>query len=299
MEQTASLIWDLNSVLVLLFAETMKHSWASISSSPLFSSIVTLYALILLYFPYHFLSIVFSPVLIITGIILITLLRLGARQSLEDDGLKEKVKPSETEHSKKKPSDLELETEHSVEPSDSLEVVHEQIASVVQEEDHSFVTYRFETDESEMVFDQCPCFDDYFVEWNVKAPLEVIYEGYEGEEDEMDPNEKDNHEEHEKEVLGLGRQPSLSLYYPESDSDTSSDGDFSVTGAWDSPENMCYKWEEDDREGLIEIALDGNKRSGLQFQVEEDNLIEIDISPTRRNDFGGDKWMFSGEVRFS
>lgn len=299
MEQTASLIWDMNSVSVLLFAETMKHSWASISSSPLFSSIVTLYALILLYFPYHFLSIVFSPVLIITGIILITLLRLGARQSLEDDGLKEKVKPSETEHSKKKPSDLELETEHSVEPSDSLEVVHEQIASVVQEEDHSFVTYRFETDESEMGFDQCPCFDDYFVEWNVKAPLEVIYEGYEGEEDEMDPNEKDSHEEHEKEVLGLGRQPSLSLYYPESDSDTSSDGDFSVTGAWDSPENMCYKWVEDDREGLIEIALDGNKRSGLQFQVEEDNLIEIDISPTRRNDFGGDKWMFSGEVRFS
>ncbi|XP_062017043.1 uncharacterized protein LOC133733443 [Rosa rugosa] len=282
MEQTASHVWDLSSVSDLVFAETMKYFWASISSSPLFSSIVTLYSLILLYFPYHFLSIVFSPVLIITGIILISLLRLGASQSFEDDDLKEKEKPS----------DSILETEHS-ETNDSLEVVHEQIASVVQEEDHSFVTYRFETDESEMGFNQYPCFDDYFVEWNVKAPLEVIYEEYEGEEDE-----KDNREEHENQVLGLGRQPSLSLYYPESDSDTSSEGDFSVTGAWDSPENMCYKWEEDDREGLIEIALDGNKSSGLEFQVEEENLIEIDISPTR-NDFGGEKWMFSGEVRFS
>ncbi|PRQ28743.1 hypothetical protein RchiOBHm_Chr5g0006301 [Rosa chinensis] len=281
MEQTASHVWDLSSVSDLVFAETMKYFWASISSSPLYSSIVTLYSLILLYFPYHFLSIVFSPVLIITGIILISLIRLGASQSFEDDDLKEKEK------------DSILETEHS-ETNDSLEVVHEQIASVVQEEDHSFVTYRFETDESEMGFNQYPCFDDYFVEWNVKAPLEVIYEEYEGEEDE-----KDNREEHENQVLGLGRQPSLSLYYPESDSDTSSDGDFSVTGAWDSPENMCYKWEEDDREGLIEIALDGNKSSGLEFQVDEENLIEIDISPTRSNDFGGEKWMFSGEIRFS
>ena len=294
MEQSASLIWDLSSVSGLVFAETMKYFWGSISSSPLFSSIVTLYALILLYFPYHFLSILFSPVLIITGIILTTLLRLGASQCFEDDDLK----------AKEKPSDLELETEHS-EPSDSVEVVHEreQFASVVQEEDHSFVTYRFETNESEMGFDQNYCFDDYFVEWNVKAPLEVIYEEYEGEEekkdDEVGTNEKEHREEHENQVSGLGRQPSLSLYYPESDTDSSSDGDFSVTGAWDSRENMFYKWEEDGREGLIEIALDGNKRSGLQFQDEEDNLIEIDISPTRSKDFGGESWMFSGEVRFS
>lgn len=291
MEQNASLMWDLDCVSDLVFADRMKYFWASISSSPLFSSIITLYALILLYFPCHFLSFVFSPVVIITGILLITLLRLGASQSFEDDEHKEKEKPS----------DPELETHYS-EPNDTAEIDHEQIASAPQE-DHSFVTYQFETEESDMGFDQHPCFDDYFVEWNVKAPLEVIYEEYEGEEDEVDPNEKPNfnREEQEKQVLGLERQPSLSLYYPESDSDsdTSSDGDFSVTGAWDSPGNMCYKWEEDDKEGLIEIALDGNKRSGLQFQVEEDNLIEIDISPTRSNEFGGEKWLFSGEVRFS
>lgn len=280
MEQNASLIWD------LVFAERMKYFWASISSSPLFSSIVTLYALILLYFPCHFLSFVFSPVVIITGILLITLLRLGASQSFEDDEHKEKEKPS----------DPELETEYS-EPNDTAEIVHEQIASAPQE-DHSFVTYQFETEESDMGFDQYPCFDDYFVEWNVKAPLEVIYEEYEGEEDEVDPNENPNcnREEQQKQVLGLGRQPSEGDF---SDSDTSSEGDFSVTGAWDSPGNMCYKWEEDDKEGLIEIALDGKKSSGLQFQVEEDNLIEIDISPTRSNDFGGENWPFSGEVRFS
>ncbi|XP_050370716.1 uncharacterized protein LOC126788744 [Argentina anserina] len=290
MVRTGSLIWDLNSCSGSVFAETMKCFWGSISTNPLFSSIVTLYALILLYFPHHFLSIVFSPVLIITGIILITLLRLGASQNFEDDGLKEK----------KRPSDLEITTEND-EPNDSLEVVHEpeQSAKVVQEEDHSFVTYRFETEEREIGFDQHSCFDDYFVEWNVKAPLEVIYEEYEGEEDEVDPDEKEQREEHENQVLSLGSQPSLSLYYPESDSDTSSDGDFSMSGAWDSPENMCYKWEEDDREGLIEIALDGNKRSGLRIQVEEENLIEIDISPTRSNEFGGEKWMFPGEVRFS
>jgi hypothetical protein len=65
---------------------------------------------------------------------------------------------------------------------------------------------------------------------------------------------------------------------------------------WDSPENMCYRWDEEDREGLIEIALDGCKKKTLGFQFEEENMIEIDISPTKRSEFSGDEELFSGEI---
>ncbi|KAI6704933.1 hypothetical protein NL676_007895 [Syzygium grande] len=80
---------------------------------------------------------------------------------------------------------------------------------------------------------------------------------------------------------GLERYPSLSMCYPDSDSDSSSPrgADFGFGGSggsgsdWDSPENGVFRWDaEDVGEGLIEIALDSHGG-------EEENLIEIDISP--------------------
>ncbi|KAM1004985.1 hypothetical protein ACFX13_005150 [Malus domestica] len=298
MEENASLIiWEFNiltSIPNLQISETMTNFCASISSSPLFSSIVALYALILLYLPNHFLRIVLSPVLIITGILLLTILRIGAIQRIE------------TEDDERK----QMETNRSLleggENRGSSNGVQEQIPSLQGDQEHRFFDNQSETDsESEAGFDPNPCFEDLFVEWNLKAPLEVIYEEYEGEENEVDPNENDpdSNRMEGNQVLGLDKHPSLSLYYPESDSDSSSDGRFSVTGVWDSPEAMCFRWEED-REGLIEIALDGNsKRGSLDFRVdhdhEEENLIEIDISPTRSNEFCAEKWQFSGDLRFS
>lgn len=124
-------------------------------------------------------------------------------------------------------------------------------------------------------YDPNPFYADSFVEyWDVRAPLEIIYEAYEGEEDDDDGNADDSNNEC---ALRIERNPSLSLYYPESDTDSSSDCDFAVIGDWDSPERMGFRWEDEDREGLIEIALDGKRRSQF-FNVEEDNLIEIDIS---------------------
>ncbi|KAJ6292459.1 hypothetical protein OIU78_024602 [Salix suchowensis] len=135
-------------------------------------------------------------------------------------------------------------------------------------------------------------FDVSFVEWDVRAPLKVIYEESEGEEEgEGDPNEKDAGQ-YPTRFGGLGRYPSLAMCYPETDSDSDSDseGGFSVAGEWASPERFCFNWEEEDREGLlIEIALDSDDRkdmgsdsdAGSGFHVEEDNLIEIDICPAK------------------
>ncbi|KAL0442830.1 UNVERIFIED_CONTAM: hypothetical protein Slati_2005700 [Sesamum latifolium] len=119
-------------------------------------------------------------------------------------------------------------------------------------------------------------FTDSFVEWDVRAPLEVIYEEYEGDDAEETDGVSQGKRESEMQIIQ--RYASLSLFYPESDSDTSSEGDFPTDGNWDSPDNMCFRWEEeDDRDGLIEIALDEKRNS----EVEEENLIEIDLSPAR------------------
>nr|GMD06882.1 Mucin-4 beta chain like [Ipomoea batatas] len=125
---------------------------------------------------------------------------------------------------------------------------------------------------------QCrdPFYSEPFVEWDVRAPLEVIYE--EGGEEDDDVLEG----KRAAEIGGGGgiqRYDSLSLYYPETDSDTSSEGDFPVIGEWESLETMCFRWEEEeeDREELIEIELDGKRN--LVCEIEEDNLIEIDLSP--------------------
>lgn len=220
----------------------------SLSSNPLFSSIVTLYSLLLLYVPTTYLTVIFSAVLIATAILLMTLLQLGSiqRAGTENDctGTKEIEPPGE---------------------------------------DHKWVGSR---SESKAGFDPNMFHSESFVEWNVRAPLEVIYEEYEGER-----NDDVSREKHET------RFPSLSAYHPESDTDSSSDGDFPAIDGWDSPENMCFRWDEvEDREGLIEIALDGNKKIS-EFQVDEENLIEIDISPGRIS--GEWNGAFSGEFRFN
>ncbi|KAG5246876.1 Mucin-4 beta chain [Salix suchowensis] len=129
-----------------------------------------------------------------------------------------------------------------------------------------------------------PELEGSFVEWDVSAPLEVIHE----------------EEENPTRFGGLERYPSLSMYYPETDSDSDSDGAFSADGEWNVSERCRFKWEDEDREGLlIEIALDQtvNKKDtglgldpGSDFYVEEDNLIEIDISPFKNDE------LFPGEV---
>nr|GLL24056.1 uncharacterized protein LOC104605685 [Ipomoea trifida] len=106
-------------------------------------------------------------------------------------------------------------------------------------------------------------YEDSFVEWNVRAPLEVIQEEYEeveGEDDDVLMGKRD------ADVGAIERYASLSLCYPETDSDScSSDGE------WGSPGNERFRWEGLDGEELIEIKLSGNE------VLEEDNLIEIDL----------------------
>ncbi|GKB95156.1 hypothetical protein Tco_0981293 [Tanacetum coccineum] len=82
------------------------------------------------------------------------------------------------------------------------------------------------------------------------------FKGEEEEEDEV--NNDNNMVSNDKEIVGCERYPSLSLYYPESDTDSSSDGDFPMDANWETRESVFFKWEEeeDDREELIEISLD-------------------------------------------
>ncbi|OIV91633.1 hypothetical protein TanjilG_09045 [Lupinus angustifolius] len=211
--------------------------------------------------------------MILTGILLLFILRLGAIQRSEKEQ-KEKPKESETGEEKQGKS---VETVETI----SVDGIHRLI-----------IPNHEKQVKSEVGFKSSSRFEESFVEWNVKAPLEVIYEEYEGEEAEHDSNEKQD--------MNILRYPSLSRYYPESDSDSSSENGFPAIGKWDSPENLCLRWEdeeEEDRElGLIEIALDGCKKRTLEFQFEEDNLIEIDISPTRQREFSGKEELFSGEI---
>lgn len=273
MEESKFLL-EMKFIVNLLCTETL--SFLSVHySQPLFSCIVTLCIMILLYLPHHFCKIVFSPVLILSGVLLLLLLRLGAIQRSQKE---EKTNPVEPE-AKANDENRGITEEKQGNPieaveSDSLDHVYKWVTS------QSEINFK-----SQMGFQSSSRFDESFVEWNVKAPLEVIYEG---EETDQYHNEK-----HDESIL---RYPSLSQYYPETDSDSSSDSGFPATEKWDSLENMCFRWDEEDREGLIEIALDGCKKKEVGFQFEEDNLIEIDISPTRHREFSGEDNPFSGEI---
>lgn len=117
---------------------------------------------------------------------------------------------------------------------------------------------------SEMGFFGNAEFSETFVEWDRSGPLEVIYEEYEGEEEEDSPEKT---AERERRDLGVDGFLCSSFCYSDSDS---SEGEFP---AWDSPENLCFRWEE--REGLIEIPLALKPTVG--FEAEEENLIEINL----------------------
>ncbi|CAK7350719.1 unnamed protein product [Dovyalis caffra] len=232
----------------------------NLSYNPLFSCIITLYTLILLYFP-QALKLSISSILIITLTLLLFLLRLGAIQRLQ----------------------LSV-----AEGDETNEINRNKDTHFAKTSDSCFLTHVDKWDASQsarIAPDRNPNFGGSFVEWDVRAPLEVIYEEHEGEEGEEDPNGKDAVQD-PNQFGGLGRYPSLAKYYPETDSDSDSDGGFSVPGEWDSAERFCFKWEDEDKEGLlIEIALDSynKKDTGLGFHVEEDNLIEIDISPAKND----------------
>lgn len=272
----------------LLCVQTFS-SLSVFSSHPLFSCIVTLCTLILLYLPRLFWKLVLSPVLILTGILLLIILRFGANQRSQNEqseipGVPE---PGLTRENRAVEEEEQEENRNPVtEEANSLEKVEQWITTQPETEFKSQMGFRSNT-----LFEEC------FVEsWNVKAPLEVIYEEYEGEEAEVDSNEKED----TRRPVDDRKSPSLSRYYPQSesdsDSDSSSDGGFPAMGKWDSPENICFQWDEEDREGLIEIALDGGKNRALEFHFEEENLIEIDISPTRQKEFSGESELFSGEI---
>ncbi|KAK8501866.1 hypothetical protein V6N13_023350 [Hibiscus sabdariffa] len=222
--------WDCLKSIEIVTA--MVSSTESITGDPLFSCIITLSILILLYFPHGF-SLLFSPVLVLTASVLLSLLRLGATQRIQTETIqKGTVAASVAEH---------------------------------EEDDEE------EEEKTESIMQR---FEERFVEWDVRAPLEVIYEEFELEGDEEGKDPDFNLDQ----TRGIERYPSLSLYYPESDSDSLSETeevDFPATGTWVSSEEMGYRWEDEDREGLIEIALD---KRGLDFHGEDDNLIEIDIS---------------------
>ncbi|KAL3519638.1 hypothetical protein ACH5RR_017787 [Cinchona calisaya] len=216
-------------------------------TDPLFSTIITLYILILLYFPTLFLAVIFSPVLISTSILLFSLLRLGAIQRTT----------SQKENNSLSPEFNSADDDRRWVSSKSNQITESGPGSEFSNGPSSF-------------------YADSFVEWDVRAPLEVIYEEYEGEEED---DEDDVREEKRDAQMGIiERYASLAKFYPETDdSDTSSEEDFAAIRYWDSPESVCHRWEGEDRDGLIEIALDGKGYS----DGEEDNLIEIDLSPAR------------------
>ncbi|AES90442.2 hypothetical protein MtrunA17_Chr4g0048371 [Medicago truncatula] len=256
----------LNSLCVETISSISKSSM--FSSNPLFSCIVTFCTLIFLYLPHHLFSkIVFSPVLILTGILLLTILRLGANQKYHH-----KQKETQQKHESIITKEENKATKCGEEKQNSTCPVEPKEIESLEQVHHS---------EREVDSQKSLESSSSFMEWNVRAPLEIIYEGYEDEEKLDDPNEKE-----ENWNMGNSNYPSLSRYYPESDSDSSSEDEFPVKEYWDSPE----EWEEEDREGLIEIALDGSKmmKRDLEFQYEEENLIEIDISPTRYKEFSGE-----------
>ncbi|KAK7302691.1 hypothetical protein RJT34_13586 [Clitoria ternatea] len=261
--------------IVNLFYTKTVSLLSVFSSDPLFSCIVTFCTLILLYLPHLFWKIVFSPVLILSGALLLVILRLGAIQRSKNEE-KENLGETEPIANEENKGNRNGKQGKPVEPVeiDSLDQVYRWVKS------HSEEKFK-----SQMGFQSSSLFEESFVEWNVKAPLEVIYEG---EETENESNEKQD--------MGILRYQSLSQYYPETDSDSSSESEFPAMENLDSPENLCFRWDEEDREGLIEIALDGCKKRAMGFHFEEENLIEIDISPTRQREFSGDDDLFSGEI---
>ncbi|XP_076940644.1 uncharacterized protein LOC143609907 [Bidens hawaiensis] len=269
---------------------SIHHSLSKFPSHPLFSTIITLYALLLLYAPPLFFRIALSPVLNSTGIILLFLLKLGANQRLEKESnvrdhkhyLEPRVVDHKDKHYEQLPSleqrFLDLVDRNQKKPESESNSQDDYAFSmestqVVEKED---TRMEMETKEVDTTMK--------FTKWNLKAPLEIIYEEYEGEEEEEEEDEDDNGNMvfRDKQVLGFEGYLSLSMYYPESETDSSSDGDFSINENWETHKGALFKWEkeDDEREELIEISVDRYENNCIEFSgAEEDNLIEIDILP--------------------
>lgn len=235
----------------------------------LFSTIISLYILLLLYFPFLSLKFIFSPIIFSTVILLLYILRLGASQKCTIERIESDSVPSLPQQIEEKCTIGRTESGSDSPDFASIQSVPQQIEEFLDVDRSSELGKP--SSEPDLKRKSRPIYADSFLEWDVRAPLEVIYEEYEGE----DAGENDSRE---SQMNIIQRYASLSLFYPESDSDASSEGDYPASGGWDSPEDMCdFRWEGDDREGLIEIALD-EKRNCV---VDEDNLIEIDLSPER------------------
>ncbi|CAI9087619.1 OLC1v1021731C1 [Oldenlandia corymbosa var. corymbosa] len=218
---------------------------SSLFTGPLFSTIVTICILILLYFPSLFLGIIFSPVLISTSILLLSLLRLGAIQKenrvSDVDPVPEEQTDDDCKRVSSKPSESYVSGSGSCDNHEQSQLIN----------------------------------NDSFVGWDVTAPLEVIYEGYEGQGDESDDV---SDEMGESRMANLERYASLSKFYPETDSESSLDEEFPASRGWDLSENIGFRWEREDRDGMIEIELDGKGYSDAEDE-DDDNLIEIDLHP--------------------
>lgn len=265
-----------------------------LASDPLFSTVITFCTLILLYFPNHFLLLVFSPILISTSFLLLSLLRLGAIQRSTQPPT------STTTTTAVKESNINAVVPTTKHGSMILDEYHKPVLSESNEEfstnlDLNNSTQQLSITHHDLIIDdhawvcsdlsaissKCDSvsagpttttksfYSDSFVEWDLRAPLEVIYEEYEGEEEEEEGKR-------EVQMAIIERYASLSKFYPETDSDISSEEDLPTFRDWDSPERVCFQWEGDDKEGMIEIELGRTKKYS---EDEEENLIEIDLYP--------------------
>ncbi|MFS7898899.1 hypothetical protein Hanom_Chr00s033990g01771221 [Helianthus anomalus] len=292
----------------------MEFNFSTLSSHPLFSTIVTLYTLILLYAPSLFIRILLSPVLNSTGIILLFLLKLGTNERLEKESncFQPKVLDHKDGHEQLTSLEqrfldlVDRNQTHKESHQMQAEVEHDLGPGLNPQDDH----YKWELLDKYSIQSSSQVVDKgdprmeldskqvnatmKFLKWNMKAPLEIIYEAYEGEEEEEEEedgedNNNNNNDEmnmvyRDKHFSVIERCPSLSMYYPESETDSSSDDDFPMNKKWETHESVFFKWEkeDDDREELIEISVDlYDKRSIELWRTEEDNLIEIDIFQER------------------
>ncbi|KAD7117377.1 hypothetical protein R6Q59_006020 [Mikania micrantha] len=356
---------EFNSIPFINSVHDFFSTFSCFCSHPLFSTLVTLYTLILLYAPSFFLKVVLCPVLNSTGIILLFLLKLGANKRSSNDSCSQETRILDSSANER------LETDPiCVEPKvlDHKDKINEKVSndggklpldssfelkSTSLEQrfldlvDHNQANINFkakvdlgfgsnhtdsvpkpnscldlESNQKNIEFEhdlglESNSQDDYykpdlqytscmessqvvdkgetrmemnsmhvdttmkFLEWNMKAPLEIIYEAYD-EEDEEEDNNETNMVPCDIPMWGCERYPSLSMYSSGSESDSSSDDNFLVNKHWEAHESVFFKWEaeEDEREELIEISLDRyDKRSNDFCQDEEDNLIEIDLFP--------------------
>ncbi|XP_020255145.1 uncharacterized protein LOC109832117 [Asparagus officinalis] len=187
-----------------------------IFSHPLFSILTTFLLLNFLYLPNLF-SLLFSPVLIITSLLLTILLHFG---SPKPEPSPNKTNPIQTQH----------ETRH--EPPHDVELQDEKTSILCNS----------------------------FAEWGRRSgPLEVIYEEYEGEAyDVVGSPEYSKSPEYYRVMMSARKRLDCFGYGSSTDSDADSDESLE--------NNISFRWDDEEEEGMIEIAL------------EEDNLIEIDLS---------------------